>query len=520
MNRFFFPVISIAVALVTAGCNSSIVSSHALAKKIQPLIKLTPAKKMNPLTELTPAVKCYKVHFATRGLSSDYEPLSIADGNTIDAVNLPRPDHPTWEFSGWFKDKQSTIQWDTAADTVTSNITLYAKWVPKTIHYQDLWESRKTAGLSNHFRIPALAQTKDGKLIAVTDLRYDHAADVGDFGGIHRVDLVMKHSTDLGCMWSDAGGVGVNLTNVPDPAQYGCGDAAIVADRDSNEVLIIHVRGHVSYHAGKQSVYKLRSSDGGDTWTSTDITDTIYGMNSAWQNLFVTSGKIHQSRYIKTGNYYRIYAAPLIKGFGNTVLYSDDFGDTWKVLGGNASARPTSGGDEAKVEELPDGRVILSSRASSGRMVNVFTYADKTSGTGSWQGASASLTLGNDGGTNGEILILKAMRISDKAPVTLALLSFPKKSGRNDVTIFWRTMEDNITLDEFKDSTKWQEHLIKSGDSAYSTMIMQSDQRIGFLYEADGTATAHNSKGYIIRYESLPIRTITDGAYEAAFLSE
>lgn len=102
----------------------------------------------------------------------------------------------------------------------------------------------------------------------------------------------MKHSTDFGLTWSDTGNVGVNLTNVPVPVEYGCGDAAIVADRDSNEVLIIHVRGSVSYHGGKQSVYKLRSNDGGVTWDPLDITDAIYGMNTAeWQRLFITSGK-------------------------------------------------------------------------------------------------------------------------------------------------------------------------------------------------------------------------------------
>ena len=474
-------------------------------------------------------IPAFTVTFDVQGigaLPAGKETLSVLKGHKIDAADMPSPTHLTWDFIGWYKDKNCNTQWNTTSDTVTADITLYAKWSPKTISKQDLWKSTKTYGANNHFRIPALTQTKDGKLIAVTDLRYDHAADVGKFGilggSIHRVDLVMKHSTDFGLTWSDSGNVGVNLTNVPVPVEYGCGDAAIVSDRDSNAVLIIHVRGSVSYHDGKQSVYKLRSNDGGVTWSSTDITDAIYDMNTAeWQKLFITSGKIHQSRYIKTGNYYRIYAAPLIAGFGNTVLYSDDFGDTWKVLGNDAEARPTPQGDEAKVEELPNGRVILSSRRSNGRWCNIFTYTNKDTGLGSWEsGGPKWLNLGNDNGTNGEILILKAVRMSDKMPATIALLSFPKTSGRKDVTIFWRTIEDNISLTDFADRTKWQEKLIKSGDSAYSTMILQSDNRIGFLYEADGIPTAHNSKGYIIRYESLPISAITGGEYEAAFLTE
>jgi len=470
-------------------------------------------------------IPAFTVTFDVQGigtLPAGKETLSVLKDHKIDAVKMPSPMHLTWDFIGWYKDKNCNTQWNTTSDTVTADITLYAKWSPKNLSSQDLWKSKETAGTNNHFRIPALTQTKDGKLIAVTDLRYDHAADVGEFGGsTHRVDLVMKHSTDFGLTWSAHGSSGVNLTNVPDPAEYGCGDAAIVADRDSNEVLIIHVRGSVSYHGGKQSVYKLRSNDGGVTWDPLDITDAIYDMNSAWHRMFITSGKIHQSRYIKTGNYYRIYAAPLIKDFGNTVLYSDDFGVTWKVLGRDATARPTPQGDEAKVEELPDGRVILSSRRSNGRWCNIFTYTNKDTGLGSWESDGPKwLNLGNDGGTNGEILILKAVRVSDKTPATIALLSFPKTSGRNDVTIFWRMIEDNISLTDFADGTKWQEKLIKPGDSAYSTMILQSDNRIGFLYEANGIPTAHNSKGYIIRYESLPISAITGGEYEAAFLTE
>ena len=469
-------------------------------------------------------IPTFTVTFDVQGRGKTPAALTVPKGTLLNTAQTPPLEFSGWEFDGWYKEAAGTTPWNNASDTVTENTTLYAKWTKNSnIAVKDLWKSKETAGTNNHFRIPALTQTKDGKLIAVTDLRYDHAADVGKFGGsIHRVDLVMKHSTDFGLTWSDQGSSGVNLTNVPVPVEYGCGDAAIVADRDSNAVLIIHVRGSVSYHDGKQSVYKLRSNDGGVTWSSTDITDAIYDMNTAeWQRLFITSGKIHQSRYIKIGNYYRIYAAPLIKDFGNTVLYSDDFGDTWQVLGRDATVKPTLQGDEAKVEELPDGRVILSSRRSNGRWCNIFTYTNKDTGLGSWESDGPKwLNLGNDGGTNEEILILKAVRVSDKTPATIALLSFPKTHSRQNVTVFWRTIEDNISLTDFADGTKWQEKLIKTGDSAYSTMILQSDNRIGFLYEADGIPTDHYSRGYIIRYESLPISAITDGEYEAAFLTE
>ena len=51
----------------------------------------------------------------------------------------PAPTKDGYTFGGWDKDKACTAAWDFANDTVTSNVTLYAKWVPDehtvTVHY-------------------------------------------------------------------------------------------------------------------------------------------------------------------------------------------------------------------------------------------------------------------------------------------------------------------------------------------------------------------------------------------------
>ena len=466
----------------------------------------------------------FTVKFNTRGLVTAPADIEVANDEIIPPSLMPtNPSHLTWEFAGWHKDKKNSQVWNDS-DKVTGDITLYAKWNPKTVAPTDLWKS-KTDRPNDYYRIPALAETESGSLLAVADLRYKHAADVGrynswgspsDSGEIHRIDLVMKESDNNGISWSSPDR---KLTNAPEPPEYGCGDAAIVADRDSNEVLIIHVQGDVRYQKGKQSVMALKSTDGGKTFTSADITDKIYGMNSAWKRMFVTSGKIHQSRFIKVDKYYRIYAAPLIGDFGNTVIYSDDFGDTWKVLGGNANEKPVPTGDEAKVEELPDGRVIISSRCGKGRYINIFTYTNKNTGEGNWQSSNKWLNLGNDGGsgTNGEVLIIKARTAVDKTPVYLALQSIPTVDSRKDVSIFWRTIASDISLDDFVDKSKWHKKLIHTGTSAYSTMILQKDGRIGFLYEYNAQGSP---AGFDIKYKSLTIQEITGNQYEAAFLTE
>ena len=504
-------------------------------------------RNASPLTLIEPL---YTVTFNTRNLTSTITPVTVIKNHTIPATDIPNPTHRTWNFFGWYKDKNCNTQWNTASDTVTADITLYAKWTPKSLLKKELWKSRETEGTTNYFRIPALAQTKDGTLIAVTDLRYNHTADIGKFGpngewGLashpHRVDVMVKRSTDNGLTWDSSS---TKITNAPDnPVQYGYGDAAIVADRESDNVLIICAHGDTRYGhytAGDAStrlrVVRIRSSNGGRTFTSPEeITDSIYGLNDNWGTLFFGSGKIMQSRKIKKSSYYRIYAALLVNKtsealFGNAVLYSDDFGETWQILG-DATVSPIPNGNEAKVEELPDGRVLLSSRTANGRLFNIFTYTNEGTANGHWESAQ-KMPLENERGTNGEICIIKVRKADTKAPVYLALQSIPlsskphPKSGepniRMNVGIYWRVIEENIGLSALADSTKWKKYQVFTGESGYSTMVMQQDHRIGFLYEKYDHVTNLGDMNdvYDICYESLPIRTITNGEYEAAFLTE
>lgn len=72
-----------------------------------------------------PPVTNYTVTFSSDG-GSTVESQSIAEGG-----KLTKPADPTrkgYTFSGWYTDAALTDAWDFSADTVTGNITLYAKW--------------------------------------------------------------------------------------------------------------------------------------------------------------------------------------------------------------------------------------------------------------------------------------------------------------------------------------------------------------------------------------------------------
>jgi hypothetical protein len=136
-----------------------------------------------------------------------------------------------------------------------------------------------------------------------------------------------------------------------------------------------------------------------------DISESIYEQfdqraDGGIRCMFIGSGKISQSKTVKVGSHYRLYCAPLVKLASganvNFVLYSDDFGGTWKVLGGVENSPIPSGGDEPKADELPDGSILVSSRTSGGRIYNIYTFTDVAKGEGSW-GTSVWSNANNNG---------------------------------------------------------------------------------------------------------------------------
>ena len=206
--------------------------------------------------------------------------------------------------------------------------------------------------------------------------------------------------------------------------------------------------GNVSYQSGTtsnhQSIDRVELTHNGTTWVASaisNVTTQFYsGDLASCESMFIGSGSITQSSVIKKGYYYRIYCAVLAKNMGNYVLYSDDFGTTWTYLGSSSAA---ASGDEAKVAELPDGSVLLSSRKSNGRYFNVWTWTDDKYTTGSW--GSAVATNNQTGGisyggnsTNGDIRMIPAKKVSDGSSVVLAMQSIPTGSSRSNVSIYYK----------------------------------------------------------------------------------
>ncbi len=359
------------------------------------------------------------------------------------------------------------------------------------------------------YRIPALAVCRDGSLIAVSDYRY-----CGNDIGYGAVDLHQRISHDGGKTWGLetllARGTAEGNSNT---FGYAYGDATIVADRQSDEVLMLCVSGKMVYFNSRRDnpnrVARFRSHDGGRTWQpAEEITDQIYGLfdqrkEGPVQGLFFGSGKICQSRKVKVGRYYRLYAAVLTHS-GVFALYSDDFGESWKVLG-DADTSPCPKGDEPKCEELPDGSVVLSAR-TMGRFFNVFTFSNKKKACGTWGEPVAARAFADiKNACNGEILLVKARSSATGKRVHLLLQSVPFGPQRRNVGFFYKELSGKN--DAKRIGEEWHRGLQVSHElSAYSTMVQLADGRIGFLWEEGPTA-------YNIDYLPLSISEITGGKY-------
>lgn len=382
-----------------------------------------------------------------------------------------------------------------------------------------VFDTEVSAG--QYYRIPAIVQLADGRLLAIGDDR--HGSDI-DIGGNWGIDIVGKFSDDGGKTWGQpimiADGDGLRQG-----FHDSHGDAAAVVDRETGNVLIMCASGKQGFFSSTLQeplrVGRYTSDDDGGTWSEENVTDSIYGIFAGQPEvnaLFFSSGRICQSSRIKMGRYYRIYSAidaPL--GVGCLVLYSDDFGMTWQALGG-PSARPTvtPWGDEAKVEELPDGNVLLSCRPkqtkTSGRLFNIYDYSTASWGEMAVSNDSESGTYSEDCSCNGELLIIPVIRTSDHMQMHMVLQSVPRGPGRQRVSIYYKPLMTESDYDEPTDfSWGWNCYQVTENYSAYSTMIATASGNIAFLHEDcnDNPGTT----AYDLLFQQLSIEQITNGRY-------
>ena len=406
--------------------------------------------------------------------------------------------------------------------------------VDKENKYQYLYYSPGPNG--KPYRIPAIATTANGYVFAINDYR-----PCGNDIGYGEVDLVMRHSTAAGdewdgYSWTDEIKIADGLGNTSEGIwKVGFGDPAIVADRENNEILVMSVCGNRTCWDGnygeggenenpnRMARIRIKFNETEKKWEvgqPEEVTYDIYPLfkdengNVHAASMFIGAGRIAQSSKIKVGTHYRIYCSVWtvtkdIRQHHNYALYSDDFGETWHLLGElGYENSPAKYGNEPKCEELPDGSVLLSSRKGYGRYFNVFRYTDFEKGEGAWMGEVSTDVAGNlkwgGNSTNGEPLLVG----------NVLFQSAPTGNNRSDVAVFYKILSNNSSdYTPEKLSNGWTKIAITDKESAYSSMcILPGREEIGFFYE-------EVPGGYSMVYLPLTLKDIlSEEAYNATKL--
>ena len=382
------------------------------------------------------------------------------------------------------------------------------------------------------YRIPAIAKTGNGMLVAVSDYRHN-LDDIGrdNHGtGTKRIDLVMRTSTDNGATWSETKTIAAGDNSKAGSYLRAFGDAAIAAV--GQNIVVMAAAGDVVYTAGTTScpnkMARIYSTDNGATWIIEEMTTKMYSQSTSLipsgGSAFFGSGKLAvDPNFNGTGNA-RIYGALLVRigtdGYNNFGVFSDDLGATWKILGGD-NTNPVAKGDEPKVEILPNGQILLSARRGGGRVFRVFTYGDdKANGAGSWGDAAVNgCDNGGSNATNGEIICLDAKKPNGK-PTKILLQSQPKGgSGQYDrynVTIWYKEVSADETYTPSSIASGWTQGLEVSPagvKSAYSAMTLQENGEIAFFFEEAPCYGDDHTKGYSMVYVPLTIEEITNNNF-------
>ena len=385
------------------------------------------------------------------------------------------------------------------------------------------------------YRIPAIAKTGTNRLVAISDYRHN-LDDIGRDNhstGKKRIDLVMRTSEDNGATWSDIKTIAAGDDSKVGSYLRAFGDAAVAAV--GNNIVVMCAAGDVLYTSGTTDnpnrMARIFSSDNGANWTIEEMTTKMYSQSTSLipngGSAFFGSGKLAvDENFNGTGNA-RIYGALLVRiknndgnysNYNNFVVYSDDLGATWKILGGSTSSIASD--DEPKVEILPNGQILLSVRRGGGRKFRVFTYGtgadDKANGVGSWGDAAVNgCDNGGQNATNGEIICLDAKRPNGKR--TKILLQSQPKGGsgqyeRYNVTIWYKEVSADETYTPSSIASGWTQGLevCPAGvKSAYSAMCLQENGKIAFFFEEAPCYGDDHTKGYSMVYVPLTIEEIT-----------
>ncbi len=321
----------------------------------------------------------------------------------------------------------------------------------------------------NTYRIPGLATSAKGTLLAVFDIRHKNSGDLPA-----DIDVGFMRSQDDGETWSPMKTLLDYDVNEPDSSGNGVGDPAILVDAKTGTLFVVALwskgprawagsgPGLTPEETGQLVLTK--STDDGRTWSKPEsITPQV--KDPAWRLCFNGPGSGIQ---LRDGSL--VFAAQY-KGADNVphscFIASTDQGATWKISPAAIPGGPPT--SEAQIAELSDGALLLSMRDESRSGKRAWARWE-------WNG---SLLQGRWSKPWSDVTDPTCMASLLRHPKGILLFSNPDHpSRRNNLTL--RASHD--------DGRTWSAgRLLDPESSMYSCMTVLRDGRIGILYESGDT---------------------------------
>ncbi len=338
----------------------------------------------------------------------------------------------------------------------------------------------RTAGQDDchTYRIPGLATTKQGSLIAVYDNRYRGSGDLpGD------IDVGMSRSTDGGQTWEPMKVI-MDMGNDPNWRYDGIGDPSILVDRVTGRIWVTGTWSHGdrSWHGSGPGLEPeetgqfmlVYSDDDGRSWSEPrNITKQI--KKPEWRFVLQGPGKgitMRDGTLVFPAQFRSENAEPLNGKPFSTLIYSKDRGETW-TIGAGVKTDTT----EAQLIELADGSIMINCRdnrnrglpdGQNGRTVAVTKDLGKT-----WEPHPTDRKALPE-----PTCMASLIRIEHEKHGPLLVFSNPATGqGRFDMTI-------KVSNDEGMTwPKKWHTLYDARNGAGYSCLTQVGDDHVGVLYE-------------------------------------
>jgi len=305
-------------------------------------------------------------------------------------------------------------------------------------------------------RIPALAITNKGTILALCDARIEKGDDLPN-----NIDLALRRSFDMGKTWTP-------IRIIADfPGREGAGDASLLVDRQTGRIWVFYAYGPEGIGSKTSQpgiggptlrLHLIHSDDDGDTWSeATDLNPMV--KDPAWKAVWPSPGSGFQAR---SGRLY-FPLTQVSDAAHSRLIYSDDHGMSWKITA--PMGRDTN---ESMCVELDDGRLMANMRST--KLLQRVVAVSNDQGH-YWE-------LMNDGekliGPQCQASLIRYSSLSNGDDKNRLLFSNPASTKREKMTV-------RMSYDEGK---TWPvSKLIYPGLAAYSSLAVLPDGSVGMLYE-------------------------------------